>query len=307
MANYTVLYNPLSGNGRGEEETKQLIRILKGDKLEFKDITKVGDLNEFFEALSPDTIFILSGGDGTINRFVNAIDEKYILSRPIYLFSTGTGNDFLNDLGIPKGSAPFLLNKYIINLPTVTVNTVKDKEYKFINNVGFGIDGYCCEEGDRQRKIPGKKINYTSIAIKGLLLKYSSTNATVTVNGKKSSYKKVWLAPTMNGRYYGGGLMPAPKQDRRKNETISTMVFHNWSRLPALIAFPSVFKGEHVKYVKRVKVIESKEITVEFDRPTPLQIDGETFLGVTSYTARACTQRISLPQELEKMAGVAAK
>jgi hypothetical protein len=34
-------------------------------------------------------------------------------------------------------------------------------------------------------------------------------------------------------------------------------------------------------------VIEGKEITVEFDKPCALQIDGETILGVTSYTARA--------------------
>ncbi len=304
MANYTVLYNPLSGNGRGEEESKKLIRILKGDKLEFKDLTKIKDLNEFLEKLSPDTNLLLTGGDGTINCFVNAVDEKYILSRPIYYFGTGTGNDFLTDLGIARDSAPFLLNKYIINLPTVTVN---GKSYKFINNVGFGIDGYCCEEGDRQRKIPGKKINYTSIAIKGILQKYSSTNATVTVGGKKSSYKKVWLVPTMNGRYYGGGMMPTPKQDRLKNETISTMVFHGWGRIPALIAFPSIFKGEHIKHVKNIKIIESKEITVEFNRPTPLQIDGETILGVTSYTARACTRRISLPEELGKAAALAAK
>ena len=30
--------------------------------------------------------------------------------------------------------------------------------------------------------------------------------------------------------------------------------------------------------------LEGKDITVTFDRPTPLQIDGETVLGVTSYT-----------------------
>ena len=30
-----------------------------------------------------------------------------------------------------------------------------------------------------------------------------------------------------------------------------------------------------------------KEVEVEFDRPTPLQIDGETILGVTSYKVKA--------------------
>jgi diacylglycerol kinase family enzyme len=53
------------------------------------------------------------------------------------------------------------------------------------------------------------------------------------------------------------------------------------------MAFPSIFKGEHVKKTKIVKVFSGKEITVEFDRPTAIQIDGETILGVTKYTARS--------------------
>jgi hypothetical protein len=32
------------------------------------------------------------------------------------------------------------------------------------------------------------------------------------------------------------------------------------------------------------------EITVEFDQPTPLQIDGETILDVTSYTAKSAVK-----------------
>ena len=72
------------------------------------------------------------------------------------------------------------------------------KKYKFINGIGYGIDGYCCEVGDKMREEAVKDINYTSIAIKGLLFHYHPTNATVTVDGRKHTYKKVWLAPTMN-------------------------------------------------------------------------------------------------------------
>lgn len=38
-----------------------------------------------------------------------------------------------------------------------------------------------------------------------------------------------------------------------------------------------------------VDILEGHEITVEFDRPTALQIDGETIPGVTSYTARSAS------------------
>ena len=62
---------------------------------------------------------------------------------------------------------------------------------------------------------------------KGLLFHYKPTNATITVDGKKHTYKKVWLAPTMNGRYYGGGMMPAPNQERiGKKKKVTLMVMH---------------------------------------------------------------------------------
>jgi diacylglycerol kinase family enzyme len=49
--------------------------------------------------------------------------------------------------------------------------------------------------------------------------------------------------------------------------------------------FPSLFKGEHLKHTKYTEVLCGHDITVEFDSPTPLQIDGETILGVSAYRA----------------------
>ena len=63
------------------------------------------------------------------------------------------------------------------------------------------------------------------------------------------------------------------------------MVLHGSGKLKNLKMFPSVFKGEHVKYTNEVDIYSGHKITVEYDRPAPLQIDGETFLNVTSYTA----------------------
>ena len=51
--------------------------------------------------------------------------------------------------------------------------------------------------------------------------------------------------------------------------------------------FPSIFKGEHVKHVKNVEVLTGKEIKVVFDSPRAVQVDGETVVGVTEYTAKS--------------------
>lgn len=284
MEKYYVLFNPIAGNHTGEAEAKKLADCdaLKEAELVFCDMTQIADYSAFFAKLSEEDKIILAGGDGTLNRFVNDTDGLSIPNE-IYYYATGSGNDFLHDLGKEKGSAPILITPYLQNLPTVTV---QGKDYRFINGVGYGIDGYCCEVGDRLRGTTDKPINYAAIAIKGLLFHYHTTNAVVTVDGVRHSYHKVWLAPTMNGRFYGGGMMTAPQQERLGNGSVSTVLMFGSGKLKTLMVFPSIFKGEHVKHTEMVAVHTGRNITVEFDRPTALQIDGETILGVTGYTIK---------------------
>lgn len=244
-------------------------------------VREVTNGKEALLAVEEDCI-VLCGGDGTLNRFANHTDGIE-MHNPILYFPIGTGNDFAHDLGYSKESDPFPITEYLKSLPQVTV---KNKAYRFINGIGFGIDGYCCEVGDRLKEIPGKKVNYTSIAVKGLLFHYKPTNARITVDGRTYTYQRVWLAPTMNGRFYGGGMMPTPAQ-KRNSGSLSTMVFHNAGKLKALTIFPSIFSGKHVQHKAQVEILTGREIRVEFDRPVALQIDGETVKDVTSYTATA--------------------
>ena len=296
---YCVLYNPLARNSTCAESLEKLKEYLSEDDYVIEDMTKISSYKDFFEALDPERKVIVCGGDGTLNRFVNDTDGIE-LKNDVYYYAGGSGNDFWNDLGRKYGDGPICINKYIENLPTVFVNGM---ERKFINGIGYGIDGYCCEEGDRLREISDKPINYTSIAIKGLLYKFKPRNAEVTVDGETKSYKKVWLAPTMNGRFFGGGMMPTPAQDRLNPEhKLSTMVFYGHGKLKTLMIFPNIFKGTHVND-KKVEVFTGKDITVKFDRPTPLQIDGETVSNVTEYTVRA-PKEASVKEETKEFAAV---
>ncbi|MBQ8739336.1 MAG: diacylglycerol kinase family protein [Clostridia bacterium] len=276
MMKKIALYNPCAGNGISEEKLTGII-----SDCELVDMTKISSYSDFFADKASDDTVIICGGDGTLNRFANDTRALDIPCELMYL-ALGTGNDFLKDIG-EDASALVPIKKYLENLPTVLVN---GKEYLFINNVGFGIDGYCCEVGDALKAQGETDINYSSIAIKGLLFHFKPKNAIVTVDGVRHEYKKVWIAPTMNGRFYGGGMMPTPSQERLdSNGTLSVMIWHDSGKLRTLTAFPSLFKGEHLKHEKMIEVLTGHEITVEFDEPCALQIDGETILGVTSYTA----------------------
>lgn len=283
---YQVLYNPLSGNGQGKARVEGLKEILKDEKITFTDIREV-DYKTFLPAIGENAL-VLAGGDGTLNRFLNET-EGLPYPKNIYYYAVGSGNDFKHDIA-PEETGLISLGEYIKDLPTVTV---KGKTYRFLNGIGYGIDGYCCEVGDKlaANKTDDKPINYAGIAIKGLLFHYKPTNATVTVDGAIYKFRKVWLAPSMNGRFYGGGMMIAPDQDRlAKDKKVTTVVMHGSGKLKTLIVFPSIFKGEHVKHTEMVSVFSGKEINVKFDRPVALQIDGETVLGVTEYTSHAYSE-----------------
>ena len=282
MKKYYVLFNPYSGNGKGEEYARKLNSILN-DELIYFSMPKITDFKKFLSMTKGEDI-IICGGDGTLNYFINHTDGIKYKNNILY-YSTGSGNDFYNDVFKGKGEGPHLINEYLKDLPTAIV---KGKEYKFINGIGYGIDGYCCEMGDLHRKKSTKPVNYTKIALKGLLYDYKPTNAIVTVDSVKHAYKKVWLASTMNGRYYGGGMMIAPYQNRLNSDrSLTVVVLHGMIKLKVLTAFATVFNGEHVRFKKIVDLYTAHEVKVEFDRPVALQIDGETILGVTEYTVKS--------------------
>ena len=289
---YYILFNPMAGGGIAEEKA-----TLFAEKVNAQDslynVIEVDYKTLFKDA---DADIILFGGDGTINRFVN--DTAGLnLQNKVFIYPLGTGNDFMNDLEIKPNDEPVEITKYLKRLPVCEID---GKKTYFINGVGFGIDGYCCEEGDRQKAAGKKDINYTGIAIKGLLGKFKPRDAKITVDGVVHEFKDAWLAPVMWGRYYGGGMNATPDQKRDNEEgTMSVMLFHGKSKLKTLILFPSIFKGEHLKNTKRTAVFSGKEIIVEFAEPCSAQIDGETVLNVKCAKYTVAQPVVALEQPTE--------
>ena len=268
-----VLYNPLAGGGKVKNDLDALEVIIPYEVL-FVDITESGALERLLPVLEKEDCLILCGGDGTLNRFANET-EHWKFKNEILYFPCGTRNDFAKGFNRYYGDNPFVITKYLKNLPSVTV---RGKTCRFLNGIGFGTDGFSYEKMDR---LPGRK----EIPVRSLLHGYTPVGATVCVDGVRHSFDKVWIAATMFGKFYGGGMIPTPKQEREADH-LSLMVFHDSSRLRTLMMFPSIFKGTITKYHKYVSVYSGREITVTFDAPRPLQIDGETVENVISYTAR---------------------
>ena len=275
-----ILYNRLADNKRAIATAEALREKLgKGDML----IVEGLDFNGFLSKLDETDEVYLVGGDGTLNRFANDIYEKNYLPK-IYFYPAGSGNDFVNDNKPALNNGVIELAPFLHDLPTVFVNGTKRK---FLNGIGFGLDGVCCEIGDEIRaKSDRKKVNYTAIALKLCLYAYKPRKATVTVDGVRHEFKNVWIAPVMKGRYYGGGMMVAPRQDRfDDSKKVTLVIVSTRSRLKLLFNFPKIFKGEHEKK-KIVHFFTGRNVTVEFDKPCALQIDGDTVRNVKEYTVK---------------------
>lgn len=278
-----LFYNPSARNGKAAEDLQLIKKTLDGQDVEIYAVTDIDDYVSVIDKIQPEDIVYIVGGDGTLNRFINDSTNLRILG-DIFFYSAGTGNDFKHDVDPDNSLYRIRLNDYIRNLPTVTVDGVT---YKFVNGIGFGIDGYCCEEGDRQRAAGKQDINYSAIAVKGCLFRFKPYGADITVDGETRHYDKVWLAPTMFGKYYGGGMKVAPEQDRNNPQhTVTNVVIHGTGRLKTLIRFTKIFSGEHTKCTDMVDIRTGHEVRVVFDRPCALQIDGETVKNVTEYTVR---------------------
>ena len=276
-----VLMNPRANNGLGEQDAREWAKCLN-EEVSYVNVLETKDMASFVKGLNPEDVIIVAGGDGTLNHFANDIAELDVKNE-MYYVKSGSGNDFYrdnkehcNELGMIP------LNKFVQNLPIVHVNGITRR---FINGIGYGLDGETCRAGEEMRMKTTEKIDYTKIAIKLLLGGYKLNHATVTVDGVTMEHDYVWLASTMKGRYYGGGLMVAPLQNRFDEEhRVSVVALYKKSRLGTLLRFPSLNKGEHIKKKDWVTTRLGKKVEVKFDKPCALQIDGEVVENVTSYT-----------------------
>lgn len=237
---------------------------------------------KFFSELSPNDDVVIIGGDMSINHFIRKI-QGYKVSNNVYVRAFGYGSDFVNDINASM-SDDVLLNPYINDLP---MTTIKNHHRPFINGVGFGLDGYCCASADYiKAKSPAASVNYTSIALKGLLFKFKPVHATVEIDDQKYEFDNVWLASTMKGRYFGGGMKIAPEQNRQTDDHLTVIIYTVKSRIKALLSFPDVFKGTHINNTDIVKIYTGKKVHMKFSRVGDAEVDGDTVKNIDEYWAQ---------------------
>jgi YegS/Rv2252/BmrU family lipid kinase len=241
--------------------------------------------------------FIIVGGDGTLNIFVNAVMKSRVNSSEIYtaFIPLGTGNDWSRTHGYSKcylDAIDLLLKGNFVNhdlglVETVINDKVVDVRY-FVNIAGFGFDGSVIFNVSKKKTKYFPKQLYLINLLKTLLA-YRPQLVTLASN-KFTIAKNVFTIAVGIGQYNGNGMRQCP--DAIPNDGLfDVVVIENVNILKVLLNIKNLFKGTHVKKMKEVSVYRTNRLDIIIEPFILGEVEGE-MLTAGNYRIRCLASAI---------------
>jgi len=136
---YLLIYNPASGKRKFYKKISFILKYFskKGISLNMYQSKKAGDLEaKAYEFASKYDVFIISGGDGTINEVINGI-MKSEKKPAIGIFPSGTANDIAYIFGMCRNIKRVLDNITNSNPVLMDLNMINDRYFVYVTAAGF--------------------------------------------------------------------------------------------------------------------------------------------------------------------------
>jgi diacylglycerol kinase (ATP) len=267
------IVNPIAGKGRAKTIVPLIEDRCAQSKIEYTiqytsgpknaiEIAKQG-VQDGFERI------VSVGGDGTLNEVVNGIAGSEVV---LGVIPAGTGNDFVRTVYPHTDLKKIIFD--IIHGEVREIDLAKCNDTYFINIGSGGFDAQVALESEKTKKVFSGGVAYI-IAILKTLAFYKGIRMKVSIDGKAFE-KNTMLVAVANGKYYGGGILPAPKADI--TDGIFDICFvENMSRLKMLILLPKYMKGKH-ESIKGVSFFRGNNICITSEAEFAVNIDGEVSL-----------------------------
>ena len=271
---HVIMVNPISGKKKGYKYAQTIQKLLRKYNIDSDIITSKykGQLREIAYELShvQDIRFYSVGGDGTLNEIVSGIINT---NSDVVVLPCGTGNDFSKHV-----NKYFSLRKIInssINKESSKFDIIKLNNNRYcINILNAGFDALVAYNIKYFRWIPfisGKAVYNLSILF--TLLKNKNFKLRVRTNTfvEKSKYT---LIAVSNGRYYGGGVVPAPRASANDGK-LSICKIYSTGLLKKIVFLPKYKNCEH-EGLDPVYIDDNiSYISIVSNHKFPLSIDGE--------------------------------
>lgn len=136
---YILLYNPVSGKGKFKRQIPYIKEFFRDKRLELDiyESREPKDLEEKALIFSGDyDVFIVAGGDGTINEVLNGI-MKSEKKPTLAVLPSGTANDIGAMLGINKNYKRTLKIITTKNPVLMDVNSINDRYFLYTTAAGI--------------------------------------------------------------------------------------------------------------------------------------------------------------------------
>lgn len=212
---YLLLYNPVSGRINFKQHIPKIKKIFDktSHTIDFYESKQANDLIKVsYEKASSYDVFLVAGGDGTLNEVLNGIMKSEVKPH-IGLLPSGTANDTAAILGINKNIRRSL-KIYMYDQPNkMDINQINDQY--FIYTAASGILTRVSYDVSRRHI---KKYGYLAYVIRAMQdfahdYKY---NITIEANGKKITCECVMVLGLSSNRV--GGMRLYNFSDSRLND-----------------------------------------------------------------------------------------
>lgn len=282
-----VIVNPRSGRGRVGAEMDELERRMQAGRLEYRFVktTGPGDATRAArEALEGEERFVVAvGGDGTVQEVVNGmiVDDKPVAEDAVLgVVAAGSGCDFVRTFGLPgqvQTAVRHLLGEraYPIDVAKVTYHVDGEERVRYVPNIAeAGLGAATVARAARLPRFLGRSRYFFGFWL--AVRKYKAANMEIHADKREFSGRANNVV-VANCQYYGGGMKISPRS--YPSDGILDVQVSTGPKSEAFTLLPKIYRGEHVPH-PHIKEMKGKVITVDADRPLPVEGDGEV-LGTT--------------------------
>ncbi|HEY1113211.1 MAG TPA: YegS/Rv2252/BmrU family lipid kinase [Chitinophagaceae bacterium] len=260
MKRIALICNPTDENQKALRIADTIALTLKAKGISYALFTSYWPsvLDEFTEVW-------ISGGDGTLNHFINQHPGTTL---PLTLFEGGSGNDFhwmlYGDIAVEKQIEKVLEG----NIKRIDAGMCNGQ--LFLNGVGIGFDGAIVKNLLGKRKLAGKTAYLLSI-LKNIF-SYREEYCELKLRDRFVA-QDCFMISVANGRRYGGSFHVAPRA-LLQDGLLDISIIGKIAPVNRIRYLPMMEKGEHLE-LPFVHYYQSGTAVIECKKELPAHIDGE--------------------------------
>jgi len=278
---HLFIINPAAGShDRTKEYSNKISRICGEKGLDYRIAVSQhpGHCRELAReaALSGQPVRIYAcGGDGTLNEI--AAGAAGFPNAAVTAYSGGSGNDFIKLFNEPDA---FRDLERLLDCREAEFDLIRCNDDLALNICSVGLDARIAADVASYKRLPLLS-GFRAYALSTLVNVFRgiSEHYVVEIDGNTLDGEQTMIC-VCNGRFYGGGFNPVPEADPADG-LLDVLVVTKVSLLQVAQVVGKYKNGLYAQLPELVTHYRTDKLTIRCDRPTKINLDGETRIAET--------------------------